>query len=62
MFTKEEIREILHESPLISLFSEREIDNIIEDLFDRYGHGGNSYDYEKIYINQSEIYKEENHA
>jgi len=37
MLTKDKIREIIKESNLAVLFSEREIEAVVEDLYARYG-------------------------
>lgn len=37
MLTKEEIKKIIKESALIILFSEQEIEAVVEDLYARYG-------------------------
>lgn len=43
MFTREQIREIIKESPLKVLFSEKEIEDVVEDIFNRYGTNTNTY-------------------
>lgn len=37
MLTKEQIRGIIKESSLKVLFSEKEIEDVVEDIFNRYG-------------------------
>jgi uncharacterized protein YpuA (DUF1002 family) len=36
-YKREQIREIIKESPLKVLFSEKEIEDVVEDIFNRYG-------------------------
>lgn len=57
MLTKEEIRKILEESPLIVLFSQKEIESIVDDIFQRYDSKNLNNFYQKAYQEIGESYE-----
>lgn len=57
MLTREEIREILSESPFRFLFHEREIDKIVEEIYNRHVLGISIQEEDaRIYIGQGRIH------